>query len=67
MEIKKQYKLKFRDSYLILLNSLSALCKSFQVDTPKVTFPIFFVNEENLNYQGDVPNQSFFKNITKPI
>jgi DNA polymerase type B, organellar and viral len=64
---KKQYKLKFRDSYLILLNSLSDLCKSFQVDTPKLSFPIFFVNENNLNYEGEVPDQKFFNKIKKSI
>jgi hypothetical protein len=60
----KKYKINFRDSFLILLNSLSGLCKSFKVDSPKIQFPILFLNEENLNYEGLVPDKSFFKNIT---
>lgn len=50
-----QYKLTFKDSYLILLSSLNKLCKSFNVETVKSIFPHLFVNENNFNYIGEVP------------
>jgi hypothetical protein len=58
-----QYQLKFKDSLLLLLLSLNKLCKSFSVNNPKTIFPLFFVNENNLNYIGEVPNFKNFKNI----
>jgi DNA polymerase type B, organellar and viral len=58
-----KYQIKFKDSLLLLLNSLDKLCKSFSVENPKIMFPIFFVNENNLNYIGEVPDIKFFKNI----
>ena len=58
----EKYNLKFKDS-LLLLNSLSKLSKSFNVHNPKSVFPIFFVNENNLNYIGEVPDFKNFKNI----
>ena len=59
-----EYQLKFKDSYLILLNSLFRLCKAFAVKNSKILFPIFFVNENNLNYIGEVPDIKFFNNIS---
>lgn len=57
-----KYKMRFKDSYLILLGSLEKLCKSFSVKTPKSIFPHKFVNENNLNYLGNVPSiNNFFK------
>ena len=58
-----KYQIKFRDSLLLLLNSLDKLSKSFSVKNPKIMFPIFFVNENNLDYIGEVPDIKFFKNI----
>jgi DNA polymerase type B, organellar and viral len=58
-----QYQIQFRDSYLLLLHSLSKLCKAFKVENPKTIFPIFFVNENNLDYIGKVPGLKYFKNI----
>jgi len=57
------YQLKFRDSLLLLLNSLNKLSKSFKIDNSKTVFPIFFVNENNLNYIGEVPDIKHFKDI----
>lgn len=57
-----QYSLQFRDSYLILLGSLNKLCKSFKVETLKSVFPYLFVNENNLNYFGPVPDFKYFDN-----
>jgi hypothetical protein len=58
-----QYQIKFKDSLLLLLNSLNKLSKSFKVDDGKTVFPILFVNENNLNYIGEVPDFKYFKNI----
>jgi hypothetical protein len=60
---KNKYQVKFRDSLLLLLNSLDKLCESFTVENPKIMFPILFTNENNLNYIGEVPNIKYFKNI----
>src|ERR1700748_1379192 len=56
------YQIQFRDSYLILLNSLRKLCNSFKVETVKSIFPYLFVNENNLNYIGNVPDFKYFDN-----
>jgi hypothetical protein len=59
---KNQYQMEFKDSYLILLSSLIKLCKGFGVETIKTIFPHLFVNENNLDYIGAVPNiENFFK------
>jgi len=58
-----KYQVKFRDSLLLLLHSLHKLSKSFSVENPKIMFPIFFANENNLNYIGEVPNIKYFKDI----
>jgi hypothetical protein len=60
-----KYQIKFRDSYLLLLSSLNKLCKSFFVENRKSVFPHFFVNENNLNYFGEVPNKKYFVDITQ--
>ena len=60
-----KYQLQFRDSYLLLLSSLSKLCKSFDVINTKIVFPIFFVKEDNLDYIGKVPSIKHFKNISE--
>nr|QGP74778.1 hypothetical protein [Russula griseocarnosa] len=57
-----KYQLHFKDSYLILLASLKKLSEYFSVNTPKSVFPIFFVNENNLNYKGNVPDIKYFGN-----
>lgn len=59
---KNSYKLHFRDSYLILLASLKKLSTNFNVKTPKTIFPLFFVNENNFDYVGEVPNINYFGN-----
>jgi hypothetical protein len=59
-----EYRLQFKDSYLILLASLAKLTKGFMVKTLKTIFPFLFVNENNLNYIGNVPEFNFFGNKT---
>jgi DNA polymerase type B, organellar and viral len=60
-----EYKITFKDSYLILLASLMKLCKSFNVENKKSIFPHLFVNENNLNYIGPVPDFKYFINVSK--
>lgn len=57
-----EYKLQFKDSYLLLLASLAKLTKGFIVKTLKSIFPFLFVNENNLNYEGQVPEFKHFGN-----
>jgi hypothetical protein len=61
-----QYKITIKDSYLILLSSLDKLSKAFNVVSPKGIFPHLFVNKDNLNYIGEIPNiESFGDKISK--
>ena len=60
-----QYNTCLKDSYLILLNSLSKLCKAFSVSNPKTLFPHLFVNKNNLDYIGQVPDFKYFIKISK--
>ena len=55
----KIFKVSFRDSYLLLPNSLSNLAKAFKVED-KGIFPYSFVNDFNLNYDGKVPDYVYF-------
>jgi len=54
--------LTFRDSMLLLSGSLDNLSKSFDVRDKKTTFPLLFLNDENvsLKYIGEVPDYKFF-------
>ena len=54
------YQIEFKDSYLILLSSLDKLSKYFKIDSPKTIFPFLFVNINNLDYEGIVPNLEMF-------
>ena len=58
---KKNIKISFRDSYQILIGSLA---KSFHVED-KGLFPYDFVNVNNLNYIGEVPDIKYFNNISE--
>jgi hypothetical protein len=59
-----EYQIHFRDSYLLLTASLKKLCDSFKVEDVKSIFPHLFINKDNLNYIGSVPDFSFFDKIT---
>jgi len=39
------------------------LCRSFKVEIVKSVFPHLFVNENNLDYIGQVPDFKYFNNI----
>jgi hypothetical protein len=60
-----EYQIHFKDSYLLLLASLAKLTKGFGVETLKSIFPHLFVNKDNLNYIGEVPNIKYFGKIDK--
>nr|YP_009690329.1 DNA polymerase family B [Fomitiporia mediterranea]QEG57109.1 DNA polymerase family B [Fomitiporia mediterranea] len=60
-----RYKLFFKDSLLLLPYSLAKLSKTFNSKHIKDMFPHDFVNKDNLNYVGIVPDIKFFKNITE--
>jgi hypothetical protein len=49
----------------LLPSSLLKLGKAFGVSTIKSIFPFLFINENNLNYIGEVPNMKFFPKINK--
>lgn len=57
-----EYKVEFKDSYLLLLSSLNKLTNGFGVNTLKSVFPFLFVNKNNLNYVSEVPDISYFDN-----
>jgi hypothetical protein len=58
---KKDFRITFLDSYLLLPGSLKNLSKSFNIESPKDLFPILF---NDINYQGSIPNIKYFNNIT---
>nr|YP_010384620.1 DNA polymerase [Russula rosea]UHA57019.1 DNA polymerase [Russula rosea] len=60
-----EYHIEFKDSYLLLLSSLAKLTRGFGVDTLKSVFPYLFVNENNLDYEGEVPDIKYFDNKIK--
>jgi hypothetical protein len=60
----KGYIITFKDSLQMLIVQLRNLGKVFGVDTQKSIFPYTFVNENNLNYIGEVPDIKYFDNIT---
>ena len=55
-----QYQIIFRDSMLLLPNSLAKLSEVFCENHFKEIFPYDFVNEQNLNYVGPVPAYKYF-------
>jgi hypothetical protein len=61
-----EYQIEFKDSLLILLRSLSELSKAFNVGNIKTIFPYLFVNKDNLNYEGVVPDFKYFGNKISP-
>jgi len=56
----KNYNIYFRDSYLLMPESLDKLAKSMNVEH-KSLFPLFFPGTVDLDYIGDVPPIKYFK------
>jgi hypothetical protein len=61
---KSVYDINFRDSLLLLPNSLRKLAKAFNVEN-KAFFPYRFVNDPSisLQYEGLIPNISFYDEV----
>jgi DNA polymerase type B, organellar and viral len=57
------YVIFLRDSQQLLIGSLRNLSKSFNVETLKGIFPYTFVNENNIDYIGEIPNIKFFDGV----
>jgi len=57
---QSKIRLYFKDSLNILVNSLDSLGKSFNVPVKKSIFPYKFVNKNNLEYQGGIPDKHFY-------
>jgi hypothetical protein len=60
-----EYQVQFKDSMNLLPSSLLKLGKAFGVSTVKSIFPFLFINKNNLNYIGEVPEMKFFPKINK--
>jgi hypothetical protein len=60
----KDYNITFKDSKQLLIGSLRDLGKVFGVETQKSIFPYNFVNENNLDYIGEVPDFKYFDRIS---
>ena len=58
------YNLTFKDSLQMLIVSLRTLGKAFGVNTQKTIFPYDFVNENNLDYIGTIPDFKYSKGIS---
>lgn len=58
-----KYSIHFRDSYQILNSSFRKLCKSFNIINQKGIFPYKFANLNNLNYNGHIPDISYFDKL----
>jgi len=58
------YDITFKDSKQLLIGSLRDLGKSFNVNVQKSIFPYDFVNENNLNYIGIIPDFKYFDGIS---
>lgn len=54
------YRINIRDSFLLLPASLKQLALQFNKTNVKDIFPYTFVNADNLDYVGPVPNYNFF-------
>jgi hypothetical protein len=63
----KTSKIIVRDSYKMLNSSLAKLAKIFEVSEVKGAFPFDFVNADNFNYVGDIPEYKYFAFNGKPI
>ena len=59
------YVVTFKDSQQILIFSLRDLGQTFNVNIQKSIFPYTFVNENNLEYIGHVPDFKYFDGISK--
>jgi hypothetical protein len=57
---KKEYKLKFNDSLLLLPLSLDKLTDALSIEIKNLPFPYMFIKKDNLDYIGDIPEYNYF-------
>src|SRR6266852_1020252 len=60
-----KYQIQFKYSYLLLLHSLRKLTQAFMVVNQKSIFPHLFIDKNNLDYIGKIPDIKYFDNISK--
>lgn len=60
----QKYQIDFRDSMLMLPQSLRKLAKALNVESQKGVFPYDFVGTDNIEYVGEVPEFKYFKDIS---
>ena len=60
----KTIKISLVDSLNLLNSNLDKLAKDFNVETKKGHFPHLFVKNTNLNYLGNKPDISYYKDIS---
>jgi hypothetical protein len=60
----KTKKIVFKDSYKIQPMSLINLIKAYEITTQKLIFPYKMLRIDNLNYDGKLPDKSFYENIS---
>ena len=53
----------FKDSYKIQPLSIRSLIKEMDITTKKLYFPYLFMKIDNMNYEGTLPDKSFFEDI----
>jgi DNA polymerase type B, organellar and viral len=64
----KIHSIIIKDSYLLLPYSLRKLSHDFKVNVSKGYFPYSFVNENNLNYIGKIPEYNYYYNqVNNPL
>lgn len=64
----KIHSIIIKDSYLLLSSSLRDLGHNYKVDVIKGYFPYSFVNENNLNYKGEIPEYFYYyNNVNSPM
>jgi DNA polymerase type B, organellar and viral len=56
----KKINIYFKDSLLLLPMSLDKLIAAFDIKTKKLAFPYNFVNKDNLNYIGYIPDYVYY-------
>lgn len=54
----------FKDSYKIQPLSIRNLIKANDITTQKLCFPYTFMRTDNINYEGQLPDKSFYENIS---
>nr|QWO71407.1 DNA polymerase [Termitomyces sp. K2P1] len=54
----------FKDSYKIQPLSIRNLIKAMDITTQKLYFPYLFMKTDNMNYEGKLPDKSYFENIS---